>query len=56
VEWAAIESLLKAIGCDVIEGNGSHMRFVKDWHAASFHRPHPVKGAKAYQRNRPAIF
>ncbi|MDR2875673.1 MAG: type II toxin-antitoxin system HicA family toxin [Methylobacillus sp.] len=49
LEWTAIESLLKAIGCDVIEGNGSRVRFVKDLHATAFHRPHPSKEAKAYQ-------
>jgi hypothetical protein len=49
LEWASIESLLKAVGCEVIEGNGSRVRFVKGQHAAAFHRPHPTKEAKAYQ-------
>jgi hypothetical protein len=49
VEWAAIEGLLIAIGCEVIEGSGSRVRFVKDGMIASFHRPHPAKEAKRYQ-------
>lgn len=49
VEWAAIESLLVAIGCEVIEGSGSRVRFVFDGMVAAFHRPHPAKEAKLYQ-------
>lgn len=49
VEWAAIESLLVAIGCEVIEGSGSRVRFVFDGMVAAFDRPHPAKEAKLYQ-------
>lgn len=49
LEWRRIESLLVAIGCHVIEGNGSRVRFEKDGYIASFHRPHPAKEAKPYQ-------
>ena len=49
IEWAAIEYLLKAAGCRVIEGNGSRVRFEKDGMIESFHRPHPAKEAKRYQ-------
>ena len=49
VEWAAIERLLIAAGCRVIEGEGSRVRFVFDGEVASFHRPHPAKEAKRYQ-------
>ncbi len=49
LEWRRIESLLEAIGCRVIEGNGSRVRFEKDGIIASFHRPHPAKEAKPYQ-------
>jgi len=49
VEWAAIEKLLIAAGADVIEGNGSRVRFVKDNEGETFHRPHPAKEAKRYQ-------
>ncbi|BCH11952.1 hypothetical protein MesoLj131c_62100 [Mesorhizobium sp. 131-3-5] len=49
IAWADIESLLLAVGCTIIEGNGSRVRFVFDGHVASFHRPHPAKEAKHYQ-------
>ena len=49
IEWAAIEKLLVAAGCQVVEGSGSRVRFVKDGIVASFHRPHPDKEAKRYQ-------
>ena len=49
LEWAAIESLLLAVGCRLIEGSGSRVRFELDGHVASFHRPHPAKEAKRYQ-------
>jgi hypothetical protein len=47
--WADIEALLKAVGCEVIEGDGSRVRFVCRSVVASFHRPHPAKEAKRYQ-------
>jgi hypothetical protein len=47
--WKDIESLLISAGADVIEGNGSRVRFHKDGVIASFHRPHPKKEAKPYQ-------
>jgi len=49
VEWKAIEALLIAVGCEVIEGSGSRLRFVKDGKVESFHRPHPAREAKRYQ-------
>lgn len=49
IEWAAVESLLVAVGCEIVEGNGSRVRFVFENHIASFHRPHPAKEAKRYQ-------
>jgi hypothetical protein len=49
VEWAAIEALLLAVGCMLVEGNGSRVRFVKDNMIETFHRPHPAKEAKRYQ-------
>lgn len=50
IAWSAIEALLVAVGCRVIEGDGSRVRFEKDGIVASFHRPHPAKEAKRYQR------
>ena len=49
IEWAAIESLLVAVGCRTIEGAGSRVRFEKDGEVESFHHPHPAKEAKRYQ-------
>lgn len=49
VEWSAIETLLVAVGCEVIEGSGSRVRFVFNDMVAAFHRPHPAKEAKRYQ-------
>jgi len=49
LEWRRIEALLVAIDCQVIEGNGSRVRFEKDGLIATFHRPHPAKEAKPYQ-------
>ncbi len=49
IAWADIESLLVAVGCRVIEGNGSRVRFSFGEDVESFHRPHPAKEAKRYQ-------
>ncbi|GJD36702.1 type II toxin-antitoxin system HicA family toxin [Methylobacterium aerolatum] len=49
LEWQAIEALFIAVGCRVIEGSGSRVRFERDGVVASFHRPHPTKEAKRYQ-------
>lgn len=49
IAWAAIEALLVAVGCAVIEGHGSRVRFAKDGAIETFHRPHPAKEAKRYQ-------
>lgn len=49
IEWAAIESLLVAVGARVIEGSGSRARFEKDGEIETFHRPHPAKEPKRYQ-------
>ena len=56
--WNDIESLIRAIGGKVIEGEGSRISFRyipegEDKSAAAFredfHRPHPGKEAKSYQ-------
>ena len=49
IDWADIERLLVAAGCQTIEGNGSRVRFAFKGEVASFHRPHPAKEAKRYQ-------
>lgn len=49
IEWAAIEGLLLSVGCTVVEGSGSRVRFVFKGEVASFHRAHPAREAKRYQ-------
>ncbi len=49
IAWADIESLLVAVGCRVIKGSGSRVRFECKGLIAAFHRPHPAKEAKRYQ-------
>lgn len=49
LEWDKIESLFIAVGCEVVEGRGSRVRFVFGQHVGTFHRPHPAKEAKPYQ-------
>ncbi|MFW5836793.1 MAG: type II toxin-antitoxin system HicA family toxin [Desulfovibrionaceae bacterium] len=41
IEWAAIESLFKALGASIAEGRGSRVRISLRGAAATFHRPHP---------------
>jgi HicA toxin of bacterial toxin-antitoxin, len=49
IAWADIESLFAAVGCRLIEGDGSRVRFEKNGVVAMFHRPHPTKEANHYQ-------
>jgi hypothetical protein len=49
IAWAEVESLLVAIGCKVIEGSGSRVKFNKDGEVLMAHRPHPRKECKPYQ-------
>lgn len=49
LEWARIESLLVAIGCEAREGKGSAAAFHKDGHILRVHRPHPGKDALRYR-------
>ena len=49
IAWADMESLLVGIGCRVIKGKGSRVRFERNGIVATFHRPHPAKEAKKYQ-------
>jgi hypothetical protein len=49
LEWREIEGLLVALGCRVVEGAGSRVRFERNGLLATFHRPHPAKEARRYQ-------
>lgn len=41
--WSDIESLLKALGATLKEGNGSRVRVTLNDARAVFHEPHPEK-------------
>jgi hypothetical protein len=49
IEWARIESLLKAVGCRVAEGAGSSVTFEFNGRKMTLHRPHPNKEALRYR-------
>jgi hypothetical protein len=49
IEWASIEALLIALGCRVVEGQGSAVTFEWQGRRATFHRPHPGKDALRYR-------
>jgi hypothetical protein len=49
IEWSRIESLLAALGCQVIEGAGSSVTFEWQGRTATFHRPHPGNEALRYR-------
>ncbi len=49
IEWRHIESLLVALGCQMIEGSGSRVTFILNGQRADFHRPHPGKEALRYR-------
>lgn len=49
IEWRSIESLLIALECQMIEGNGSRVTFILNGQRADFHRPHPGKEALRYR-------
>ena len=56
IEWKAIENLFIAVDVEIIEGNGSRVKFHKNGIIATFHRPHPAKEAKPYQIKDAKIF
>lgn len=49
IAFADIEALLQAIGCEVEEGAGSRIAFIRGNARLYLHRPHPGKEAKRYQ-------
>ncbi len=49
IEWAKIESMLKAAGCRVVEGAGSSVTFEFGGRKMTLHRPHPGKEALRYR-------
>lgn len=49
LDWKDLEALFIALGAEVIEGDGSRVRFVLNGKVIRFHRPHKPKTARAYQ-------
>lgn len=43
IAWKDIETMLKALGAEISEGNGSRVRIALNGIRAVFHRPHPHK-------------
>ncbi len=43
IEWSDIETLFRALGAEISEGNGSRIRVKLNGVRAVFHRPHPEK-------------
>ena len=43
IEWSDIETLFRALGAEISEGNGSRVRVKLNGVRAVFHRPHPEK-------------
>jgi len=43
IEWKAIESMLRSLGAEISEGEGSRIRIKLNGVRAVFHRPHPKK-------------
>ncbi len=56
LDWVDVENLLLSVGCQLIEGSGSRVRFVFSDRMASFHRPHPEHTAKRYQIRDARVF
>lgn len=49
IEWARIESMLRAAGCRVVEGASSSVTFEFGGRKMTLHRPHPGKEALRYR-------
>jgi HicA toxin of bacterial toxin-antitoxin, len=49
VVFSDIETLIVALGGEIVEGNGSRMAFILNGKRMDAHRPHPGKEAKRYQ-------
>lgn len=49
IDWARIEALFMAVGCNRSERDGSGVAFEKDGTYVFFHRPHPGREALRYR-------
>jgi predicted RNA binding protein YcfA (HicA-like mRNA interferase family) len=46
--FTELETLLKALSFDKVEGSGSRVKFVKDGLLINLHKPHPDDTLKVY--------
>lgn len=49
INWLDIETLLLAVGAELVEGRGSRLRFEAAGQMLALHKPHPGKEALGYQ-------
>jgi hypothetical protein len=49
IVFSDIESLIVALGGEMVEGRGSRVAFILNGKRMDVHRPHPGKEAKRYQ-------
>jgi hypothetical protein len=49
IAWTDVVSLVKALGGEVIQGDGSRVRFDLNGVSLNIHSPHPQKELKRYQ-------
>lgn len=47
-KWSELLALLKSLGFEVVEGDGSRVGFVRDNVIIRLHKPHPQKEIKVY--------
>ena len=56
IAYRDVESLLRALNCAKLEGEGSRVEFSRDTSRLQLHRPHPGKEIKEYQVKRLQAF
>jgi HicA toxin of bacterial toxin-antitoxin, len=49
IDWNDVVSLVKALGGEVLQGDGSRVRFDLSGISLNIHSPHPQKELKRYQ-------
>ena len=49
IVWNEVVSLVEAMGGNVVQGNGSRVRFSMNGISLNIHSPHPQKELKRYQ-------
>ncbi len=47
-KWHELETLMKGLGYQTVEGSGSRVKFTKGNRIISLHRPHPQSELKRY--------